>query len=72
MPSEYARTATQFTTQDYFFVDDIEHETQRTDVAGWYSRKDYDYQYQIKAGEWLEQLMGNHRTITVGHYMELK
>eukprot|EP00971_Amphidinium_carterae_P002054 40683-Amphidinium_carterae.1 len=62
-PTEYARTATQFTTQDYYFVvvhttegllkelgDDIELETQRTDVAGWYSRKGYDYQCQIENG----------------------
>eukprot|EP00971_Amphidinium_carterae_P282719 5612710-Amphidinium_carterae.1 len=42
------------------------------DVTGWYSRKENDYQYQIKAGEWSERLGGQHRTITVGHYMELE
>eukprot|EP00971_Amphidinium_carterae_P315126 6263898-Amphidinium_carterae.1 len=48
--------------------EDSEHRAQRIDVAGWYSRKDNDYQYQIKAG----RLGGDHRTITVGQYMELK
>eukprot|EP00971_Amphidinium_carterae_P326583 6457460-Amphidinium_carterae.1 len=42
------------------------------DVTGWYSRKENDYQYQIKAGKWLERLGGQYRTIQVGHYMELK
>eukprot|EP00971_Amphidinium_carterae_P026682 526280-Amphidinium_carterae.1 len=85
MPNDFPRTAQQFTHQDYYFVvihttegllrdptEDIAHKVQRQDLTGWYSRKDQDYQYQIKAGETLERLGGNSKTVTVGHYMELK
>eukprot|EP00971_Amphidinium_carterae_P293485 5826809-Amphidinium_carterae.1 len=52
----------------------LETTTQRSDMAGWYSRKDNDVQYQIKAGAELARLGGDQegRTITIGEYMELK
>eukprot|EP00971_Amphidinium_carterae_P030473 599445-Amphidinium_carterae.1 len=45
--------------------------TQRQDVTGWYSRKDCDSQYQIKAGEALGRL-SEWKKINIGKYMEIK
>eukprot|EP00971_Amphidinium_carterae_P082506 1631828-Amphidinium_carterae.1 len=46
--------------------------TSRSDMTGWYSRKDIDSQYQIKAGRSIGRQSGWQRTINVGKYMELK
>eukprot|EP00971_Amphidinium_carterae_P119987 2376555-Amphidinium_carterae.1 len=85
MPNDFQRTSQQFTHQDFYFVvihttegllremkSDIEQATQSSDMTGWYSRKDQDRQYQIKAGEALERLGGSTKTVEVGKYMELK
>eukprot|EP00971_Amphidinium_carterae_P289830 5755105-Amphidinium_carterae.1 len=85
MSYDFPRTAREFTHQDFYFVvihtterllgefsEDIAHKVQRQDYTGWYSRKDQDHQYQIKAGKTLERLGGPTSTVTVGHYMELK
>eukprot|EP00971_Amphidinium_carterae_P230355 4571637-Amphidinium_carterae.1 len=77
MPIDYPRTAAEFTQQDHYFVvthtteqllrdlkDDLERKAQRSDMAGWYSRKDNDEQYQIKARAELERLGGDTRSIT--------
>eukprot|EP00971_Amphidinium_carterae_P326784 6457791-Amphidinium_carterae.1 len=55
MPTDYQRTSQQFTHKDFYFVvihttegllremkSDIEQATQRSDMTGWYSRKDQD------------------------------
>eukprot|EP00971_Amphidinium_carterae_P151659 3006200-Amphidinium_carterae.1 len=85
MPEDFKRTASQFTSQDFYFVvvhttegllremtADIRMMTQRQDVTGWYSRKDCDSQYQIKAGEVLGRLSEWKKTINIGKYMEIK
>eukprot|EP00971_Amphidinium_carterae_P213926 4245718-Amphidinium_carterae.1 len=71
-------TAADFTQQDHYLVvvhttedllrnlkANLESTTSRSDMAGWYSRKDNDLQYQIKAG--LSRLGGDQegRTITI-------
>eukprot|EP00971_Amphidinium_carterae_P023986 473407-Amphidinium_carterae.1 len=63
MPYDFSKTARD---------DDIAHKVQRQDFTRWYSRKEQDHQYQIKAGETQERLGGPKSTVTVGHYMELK
>eukprot|EP00971_Amphidinium_carterae_P239479 4754211-Amphidinium_carterae.1 len=53
---------------------ELETRTARQDMAGWYSRKDVDVQYQIKAGAELQRLGGDREgsTIPIGKYIELK
>eukprot|EP00971_Amphidinium_carterae_P091725 1815910-Amphidinium_carterae.1 len=80
-------TAADFTQQDHYLVivhttedllknlkAELERTTARQDMAGWYSRKDNNLQYQIKAGAELQRLGGDQdgRTITISEYMELK
>eukprot|EP00971_Amphidinium_carterae_P029316 576844-Amphidinium_carterae.1 len=80
MPQEFPMTAADFTQQDHYFVvihtteqllrdlkEELERTYQRSDMAGWYARKDNDNQYQIKAGAELERLGGDRdgRSITV-------
>eukprot|EP00971_Amphidinium_carterae_P039622 778543-Amphidinium_carterae.1 len=87
MPQDYPMTRADFIEQDHYFVvihttetllielkNDLEMRASRTDMAGWYARKDYDNQFQIKAGHELERLGGNSegRDIAVGKYMEIK
>eukprot|EP00971_Amphidinium_carterae_P020528 404311-Amphidinium_carterae.1 len=87
IPTEFPITAADFTQQDHYLVivhttedllrnlkANLETTTQRTDMAGWYARKDNDQQYQIKAGSELERLGGDRegRTIHIGEYIELK
>eukprot|EP00971_Amphidinium_carterae_P342991 6482513-Amphidinium_carterae.1 len=82
-PEDFAQTATQFTQQHYYFVvvhttdklleqmtNDMKIQTNR-DLCGWHSRKDLDYQYQIK-GERLGRESNWARTLTVNKYFELK
>eukprot|EP00971_Amphidinium_carterae_P224437 4452436-Amphidinium_carterae.1 len=70
MPQDYPMTAADFTQQDHYFVvihtteqllrdlkEDLERKAQRSDMAGWYARKDNDNQFQIKAE--LERLGGD-------------
>eukprot|EP00971_Amphidinium_carterae_P015341 302841-Amphidinium_carterae.1 len=87
MPTDFPMTRPDFTDQDHYFVaihaterllmelkQDLETRTSRTDLARWYARKDYDVQFQIKAGHELERLGGNApgRNIEIGKYMEIK
>eukprot|EP00971_Amphidinium_carterae_P323341 6425942-Amphidinium_carterae.1 len=85
IPDDYKKTAPQFTQQNYYFVvvhtteqllremtTDLQMSTQRTDMTGWYARKDIDTVYQSKAGEVLGRLSGWTRSINVGKYMELR
>eukprot|EP00971_Amphidinium_carterae_P239888 4762238-Amphidinium_carterae.1 len=80
-------TRSEFTEQDHYFVaihtterslielkNELETRATRPDMAGWYTRKDYDNQFQIMAGHELERLGGNSegRSIAVGKYMEIK
>eukprot|EP00971_Amphidinium_carterae_P103928 2058098-Amphidinium_carterae.1 len=82
-PEDYAQNSAQFTTQHYYFV--VVHTTDKLleqmthdmkmltnrDLCGWHSRKDLDYQYQIKR-ERLGRESNWARTITVSKYFELK
>eukprot|EP00971_Amphidinium_carterae_P211325 4193028-Amphidinium_carterae.1 len=71
MPQDYPMTRKEFTEQDHYFVaihttetslielkNELETRASRQDMAGWYTRKDYDNQFQIKAGHELERLLG--------------
>eukprot|EP00971_Amphidinium_carterae_P335660 6471630-Amphidinium_carterae.1 len=85
MPEDFKRTAPQFTSQYFYWVvvhttegllremtADIQMMMQRQDVTRWYSRKDCDSQYQIKAGEVLGRLSEWKKTINIAKYMDIK
>eukprot|EP00971_Amphidinium_carterae_P013343 263053-Amphidinium_carterae.1 len=87
IPTEFPLTAADFTDQDHYLVivhttekllknlkTDLEIKTARTDMAGWFNKKDMDVQYQIKAGAQLQRLGGDRdgNTIAISQYMELK
>eukprot|EP00971_Amphidinium_carterae_P239730 4759152-Amphidinium_carterae.1 len=72
-------TAADFTQQDHYLVivhttedllknlkAELESTTARQDMAGWYSRKDNDLQYQFKAGAELQRLGGDQDGRTIG------